>query len=224
MCLVCDPPVEIKGDDAYLAHMAQHQGVPKPNIVKQNVPQGGPVVLSKDAPPSSEFLQMAQAIDQKVPLPLSGSREDNKLNPPPDKPNQAPGYGAKQEEVKKPLKLVYEWKGQHSCGTNVITIVVENHAIAWCINCQEQVKTMEIHPIINEKDREKVFTQAEEALMKEPSLAYEKILIKEKVPIKRKKVKKHARNRPGDTVVSNKTPVQTTMQHPGVSSSNRPSI
>lgn len=147
-CFVCDPPLMVKGDQAYLSHMqtihggmTAGQAIEQKKVIEQNVPKEIP--LNKDTPPSQEFMEIAKMMDQPrqnlAPV----------IKPAMDSPVLT------NARDKKPVLLKYRYEGNcEICNTPVRTIMVEINAhlfaVAYCLT-HEEVKQIEVHPIYDMK-------------------------------------------------------------------------
>lgn len=135
ICFICNQT--LKNDALYLDHMQKVHGTTSPDkamaeqkLKEENLPQQQ--IVSKDVPPSPEFMEIAQMMD-------------NPSLPPMDaKPtSQASGKQLPLEEREsKPLELRYQWIGEcPQCHTPIRTIIIKPGdkcvVVAYCLSHNE---------------------------------------------------------------------------------------
>lgn len=149
MCLICNQT--LKGDAAYMNHMETFHGTTSPDQAmgvqrskNANIPKDAPaVVLSKDAPPPDEFMEIAKMMDSPAPAtpPVTSTPAGtvSTFSPPAGGP-------------KKELTLKYKYEG--NCDIHNVpieTIVIEMDRIwianAYCLMCHEVKKQISVSPI-----------------------------------------------------------------------------
>lgn len=211
-----------------MTHQGQTPGqaVRQDMAIKKNIPQNAPITLDPNAPPSAEFEQMAQAMDNPKP-----QIQPKPISPPPDQLTRTAAFSP-QEEVKikdkRPLHLTYKWEGQcGQCSNTCKTIVVKNTAIAWCMNCDEQRASKEIHPIeenINLLNENGIKMAEEIRKHSIESKPYE--VTKEKMlePVEERKVKNGTRKRSKPVVIQHKAPLQDEVPASRLQPINRESV
>ena len=163
-CFACDPATMHKGDAAYLAHMQSAHGGMTPGqamnqqkAIDQNIPKEIPLV--KDAPPSKEFMEIAQMMDQPQQSttpsrPAAGTLLQMQKSPPPVVQEIRAEESKSLQEEYKPITLKYKYEGNCKiCNVPVRTIMVKVgnrlFATAYCLMHEELIQ-IEVHPIREE--------------------------------------------------------------------------
>lgn len=128
MCLICNASIK---DSQFPIHMQSvHGGLSQSEaiVAEKNIPtQQSPIILDKDAPPSDDFMEVAQMLDKPKEAPPV---------PKPVETTPARNVSLVQEEPK-PIKLEYRYSGQcKDCRIGVETLVVkvkgQTVAVAFC--------------------------------------------------------------------------------------------
>lgn len=196
MCLICNKSVK---DSMFPQHMQSvHGGMTQSEAImaEKNIPQQpqSPIVLSKETPPSADFMEVAEMLDKP------------KLQAPPPVPNRAADSIVNEKvEEKKPLILKYRWEGNcEKCNSPIRTIMTQVEgrlfATAYCLT-HEDLEQIEVAPIPIKENK----------ITKETLKRVETVVIENDDTVKpiitvRKEVKRHAK-RP-KSFIQHKTPLQ----------------
>lgn len=128
-CMICDKTIK---EDQFPRHMqmahgtlSQSEAMAQAGNVSQQAP-AAPVPLDKEAPPSSDFMEVAKMLDS-APTPPPAVTKEMRVS----------ANTPQQVEVK-PLVLKYKWEGScKDCVTPVRTVVVkakgQTVAVALCL-------------------------------------------------------------------------------------------
>lgn len=200
-CMVCGRSVK---DSLFPMHMQNiHSGMTQAEAiaVEKNIPnQQAPIVLDKEAPPTESFMEVAKMLDKK-PEP----KKD-----PPVSSIVADTPMVKLEQEVKPIKLEYKYSGQcKDCRGEVATLVVkvkgQTVAVAFC-NSHGQLAEQEVD------DLDKKYKSPIPAAFI-PSIWENETTKDLENRLKRKEVKKHAKQR-SKSFVQHKAPVQSSVSTP----------
>lgn len=114
MCMICSKSVK---EDQFVRHMETAHGTASQSEAmarEGNIPKQAPVVLDKEAAPSSDFMEVAAMLDATPPVP--------------EKVKQVVQETQRPAPVAEPKRLVlrYKWEGEcKECSTQIRTVVVK---------------------------------------------------------------------------------------------------
>lgn len=193
--------ITLKSDALYLKHMQENHGTQSPDQAmmqekakEQNLPKQQPVILDPNAPPSPEFMEVAQMMDQTT-KPLQEREESTSsfpsssvnpvgVNPRPliIRPNLV------TKEGPRPLILKYRYEGDcDKCLSPIRTVIIkakgQTVAVAFCLEHGE-LQQKEVQAL--EEVKIELFTPDLDKMHKDHNEFI-------KTTDKRKRVKKHAR-------------------------------